>query len=749
MNSFFEIVIQSSILILLVIIVRTLFRNRISAKAMYAFWLLPLLRLIIPVSFKSSFSPMNLFTSPTQAAPIIGSHTVEPFNTPPVLPALTELPAQAEQAVAPANANISSQLSTLEILLIIWIVGMAAVLLYFTIVNIKFLRRLMRSAAIMDIEHELPKRTKVFVSPDASSPCVWGVFWRRIVLTKDCINDSECLEFALQHETVHIKQNDTLISFLRIAICSVYWFNPLVWVAAKLSNNDCELSCDAKVVSLLSFDKRIEYGHKLIKLISGDNDSGIARIASTATTMIGGNNMKNRIKRIANKKRNSKVVTLVLATLLAVALLVSCTSANDITWREEIDAFKELTPLEQLLAGQKSAEEQATSFTSTITNTKYKRIVKDFSGYLPTMSSLRGIPIEFEIDNIVHLSVTCDHGMLLSYRDDYKNGYKSFGFYDNEEIVGSSSEPILYWVPISTTGTSNIQSAILNIFVTDIYDESYHQRMRISLDETYSLTDLPDDDITSLYSPRYIIYKKAEEKTILRPTDLFYRQAAIHAARRIEAVESVSIAATETNDKDVQAWKQQNDWVEYYYPTNYLAGSFVGADDSRIELSENTRILMFLEGELADSMLLYNEHTGAYSAPIFLGYTNTFPSIEFDTSIKSTSSQENVKVTMYAFEYRHHPISDPVIYVRVEIKNTSSKELIVESSPYITLNVSLDNKPIGDYIGMQWPSNKVTLQPGETLDVGSSLIAGTKAGTYSLEGSFGELVLPKLKIKLD
>ncbi len=51
---------QASVLILAVMLLRWLTKRCISPRLMYVLWLLPTLRLLLPISFQSNMSLMNL-----------------------------------------------------------------------------------------------------------------------------------------------------------------------------------------------------------------------------------------------------------------------------------------------------------------------------------------------------------------------------------------------------------------------------------------------------------------------------------------------------------------------------------------------------------------------------------------------------------------------------------------------------------------------------------------------------------------
>ena len=430
------------------------------------------------------------------------------------------------------------------------------------------------------------------------------------------------------------------------------------------------------------------------------------------------------------KCMNRHTIIAVLSLLAIMVIFVSCANADMESRQQPSDTSSSSQPTS-------TSTEQPDE-----TASEYTKIVHDsLVGYWPTMSWLRGLPIEFAMDNISTVVLSCDHGSFLSYKDEYKASADTVTL-DGGDIASHEEEYILYWVPFNTAGTiEDIQSADVEINAVDTNGNRYHQTMRVLQDETYMIFNMLDTQNVPLSSPSCIHFKKDNKTTILYPPQ--YARIAYIAAQRIGSVETVEKAALDMTNDDVDAWKQQYDWIELYYPKKYLAGVFVGSGDSKIELMAHTRILMFLDGEFADCMFLYSPYDDDYSVPIFIGKFESIPGISFDKTYQSTAEREDVSFTLYAYTKKRGEQYN--IYLRAEITNIGSDDMVLDTSPYITLNVT----SVGDMIGEQYTNQHVTLGPNHTLDVGVTVVEVDTSGTYTLSGQFGEYALPPLDVVVE
>lgn len=75
---------------------------------------------------------------------------------------------------------------------------------------------------------------------------------------------NDTTELIVRHELTHLRHLDFLWSFCRTLAVIVYWWNPLVWLAAIISKRDAELACDEAVAAGLQPEQRIAYARAIL-----------------------------------------------------------------------------------------------------------------------------------------------------------------------------------------------------------------------------------------------------------------------------------------------------------------------------------------------------------------------------------------------------------------------------------------------------------------------------------------------------
>ena len=187
---------------------------------------------------------------------------------------------------------------------ILWIAGIAALLLY-TVVSYWRLRRKVSEAVIL--------RDNIFQSENVASPFVLGVFRPKIYLPYNM--DGQDLNHVVAHEQAHIRRRDHWWKPLGFLLLTIHWFNPLMWLAYVLLCRDIELACDEKVIKVLGNEQRADYTQALVAC------SVNRRVIAACPLAFGEVGVKERVKSVMNYKKPAFWVV-VLAVIACVVVAV-------------------------------------------------------------------------------------------------------------------------------------------------------------------------------------------------------------------------------------------------------------------------------------------------------------------------------------------------------------------------------------------------------------------------------------------
>ena len=311
-------IISSSVLIAAVVILRAIFRKRISPTLRYALWLLVLLRLLLPVNIaESSVSILNhvpefMLEESRGTAPIAAGEEL-PFSPYILDNAETEPAIQAAGGGELLNAAENTPPAE-AIMRALYIAGAVVVFGLTMASNIHFASRLKRSRR----EAGSFMGLRVYRSAMLDSPCLFGLFSPAIYLSEDV--DEESCYHVLLHEQAHYRQGDHVWAWLRCIALALHWYNPLVWLAARLSKQDGELSCDGKVLNSIDSAGRISYGQTLIALSCGGKRALLCAVTPISSK---GRALKERVEFVA--KRPSLFLGSMAMVVLAVLIVAGCT----------------------------------------------------------------------------------------------------------------------------------------------------------------------------------------------------------------------------------------------------------------------------------------------------------------------------------------------------------------------------------------------------------------------------------------
>ena len=250
--------IASSVLFLLVLLLRRLLRGLGSAGFLYLLWLPLLFRMLVPYSLPSPASLFNLFgkSLSTPGGVLLSVTYFDPQQ--PVL-----------QSVAGGEHLVTKEL--LGFAAGLW-AAVAVIQAAWVLARYFLLRKKLahgRSADLTDMEPLFAratggKRVPVIYTTAVAAPLVFGFLHPKIALPVKMQGQTEGTEYILLHELTHVRRRDYMVLQLFTAAAILHWFNPLAWLARRLMIQDMEAACDERVLGLLNSDRRVEYAQTLL-----------------------------------------------------------------------------------------------------------------------------------------------------------------------------------------------------------------------------------------------------------------------------------------------------------------------------------------------------------------------------------------------------------------------------------------------------------------------------------------------------
>lgn len=152
----------------------------------------------------------------------------------------------------------------------------------------------------------------VFSSDEIASPLVCGLLSPRIYLpTRMDFGNAVLLRHVLAHEAMHIRRRDNWMKAVMLAAILLNWYNPLVWLMAKCLASDLEAACDAAVLSRCGEDERKGYAYSLLAMAVSASRSSLLYSAFSKTEV------ERRVKGILAFRKASAFALLTSALLLA------------------------------------------------------------------------------------------------------------------------------------------------------------------------------------------------------------------------------------------------------------------------------------------------------------------------------------------------------------------------------------------------------------------------------------------------
>ena len=323
MNEFMKILLSLSVsgalLLLLILGLKPLYKNKFSKRWQYYIWIVVALRFLLPFTpdttiigslfekFDTTAITNEIPTPPNVPVPAdTGNSKAEPIQT------NREITTAAMREPVDKYVCLFFIWSALALVLFVRKITVYQGFIQYIKAGNKEVSDIKILNLLSDCEEKLNIKTRVEIScnPLLASPMLIGFLRPRIILPAHEWEDKE-LSYIFVHELVHYRQRDMFYKWLiQIVVCA-HWFNPFVYLLEKEVNKSCELSCDEKVISVLDDTARREYGDILISFLKSNNlyKSSLASVTLTE----GAEQLKERLGAIMKFRKKSKVIIAITA----------------------------------------------------------------------------------------------------------------------------------------------------------------------------------------------------------------------------------------------------------------------------------------------------------------------------------------------------------------------------------------------------------------------------------------------------
>lgn len=186
-------------------------------------------------------------------------------------------------------------------------------------------------------ELSIKKDIKLVINNYVNTPAIIGIIKPKILLPVNMMSlKDDDIYHIFMHELAHYKRKDNIINLVLLIVQHIHWFNPFIKYVLNGIREDMELATDEKVLERLEIKDHKSYGITLLNVVSSMNKNYIK------VDLIGmARNKKEMEKRIMNiklvqKSKSTKIAYTLIGTLtiafLSPVVLTSAQSSQYISY---------------------------------------------------------------------------------------------------------------------------------------------------------------------------------------------------------------------------------------------------------------------------------------------------------------------------------------------------------------------------------------------------------------------------------
>lgn len=330
-NRIIEMSLAGSIIVILIMMIKLVFKDKFSPKWHYFIWFVLLIKLLMPVDIESSLGVMPKIDFQKHVGESVSMTIDSDIQQQEWL--IQDLDDKEQSVTIPrVFQSTRNPVKFITILERLWIVITLTLILIKISLEWLFFKKQKRiqklcNPMINDLLSELKddigikRKIDVYIEKSNTVPKVYGLLKPRIIISEHVLytSDRSRIKHILLHELSHIKQKDIAVSVIRNLLLCLYFFNPVIVWGLKRMASDCESACDARVLKILTPKEHKAYGYTLISLISKLDKSRNALALSLG-------HKKDVIRRLKmiSAYRKTTFSGKVMSLLLAVLIIVSC-----------------------------------------------------------------------------------------------------------------------------------------------------------------------------------------------------------------------------------------------------------------------------------------------------------------------------------------------------------------------------------------------------------------------------------------
>ena len=321
MRLLMELTLIGSIFTLILLIFKTPLIKRFGGSWYYYIWTAVLFSFCFPYKADISKFITNMIMADRQTFVSVTADTFVRQN-------VYKGASAAAGAYGASQRSLVAADSIAECVFILYFIGLAGALMYYTGMYISFRQKLKKSllepregyrSCLNEVcsEMGIVKNIQLMESSEVRSPIFTGLLHPMIVIPNQDFNKND-LRLILRHELTHYKRGDMIYKTTALAVHILHWFNPFSYFAMRTINEACEYSCDEYVTKYMDDGERKQYGYMLLNQLKTPSEKPLFAAMFCKN---GKNILKRRFEIIMSDKkyRYVKITTAFICALVLVS----------------------------------------------------------------------------------------------------------------------------------------------------------------------------------------------------------------------------------------------------------------------------------------------------------------------------------------------------------------------------------------------------------------------------------------------